>query len=60
MTDSSRSAWGLRMIALGYLALLLLAPLGLIFFKTFEDGIGAADRRDHLARRHARTQADAC
>ena len=28
-------------IALGYLAALLLIPIGLIFFRTFEDGIGA-------------------
>jgi sulfate transport system permease protein len=40
MAGSSRaSRWGLRTLGLGYLALLLLAPLVLIFFKTFEDGI---------------------
>src|ERR687897_126752 len=32
---------GLRTIALGYLALLLIVPVGLIFFRTFEDGVGA-------------------
>jgi sulfate transport system permease protein len=32
---------GLRTLALGYLAALLLIPVGLIFFRTFEDGIGA-------------------
>jgi sulfate/thiosulfate transport system permease protein len=32
---------GLRVVALGYLALLLLVPVGLIFFRTFENGIGA-------------------
>jgi sulfate transport system permease protein len=31
----------LRMIALGYLALLLLAPVGVIFYRTFEHGVGA-------------------
>src|SRR5215208_5980759 len=32
---------GLRTVALGYLAVLLIIPIGLIFFRTFEDGIGA-------------------
>ncbi len=32
---------GLRVAALGYLALLLLVPVGLIFYRTFEHGIGA-------------------
>ena len=32
---------GLRTVALGYLALLLVIPIGLIFFRTFEHGIGA-------------------
>ncbi len=31
--------WGLRFLGLGYVFLLLLAPLALIFYKTFEDGI---------------------
>jgi sulfate/thiosulfate transport system permease protein len=34
--------YGLRMIALGYLAALLLVPVILIFFKAFEDGVGHA------------------
>ena len=34
--------------------LLLLAPVVMIFYKTFEDGLGAADRSDHLARRPPR------
>jgi sulfate transport system permease protein len=33
---------GLRFAALGYLAILLVAPVGFIFYKTFEHGIGAA------------------
>lgn len=33
---------GLRFAALGYLAILLMAPVGFIFYKTFEHGIGAA------------------
>jgi sulfate/thiosulfate transport system permease protein len=33
------SRWSLRVVGLGYLALLLVAPLVMIFFKTFEDGI---------------------
>src|SRR3954454_24112850 len=32
----------LRTIALGYLALLLVAPVGLVFYRTFEHGFGAA------------------
>src|SRR5690349_2514583 len=33
------SRWGLRALGLGYLTLLLLIPLVMIFYKTFEDGI---------------------
>jgi sulfate transport system permease protein len=33
------SRWGLRTLGLGYLTLLLVAPLAMIFFKTFEDGL---------------------
>jgi len=37
MLGSSRaSRWGLRGFALGYLALLLMIPLGMIFFRAFE------------------------
>jgi sulfate/thiosulfate transport system permease protein len=32
---------GLRVLALGYLAALLLVPVGLIFYRTFQHGIGA-------------------
>jgi sulfate/thiosulfate transport system permease protein len=40
MTEPSRlSRWGMRGVALTYLALLLAVPLVMIFFKTFEDGI---------------------
>jgi sulfate transport system permease protein len=31
----------LRVIGLSYLALLLLIPIGLVFYRTFEDGVGA-------------------
>ncbi len=34
-----RSRWGLRTLGLGYLTLLLLAPLVMIFYKTFEHGL---------------------
>ena len=34
--------WGLRAFALGYLAMLLLIPLGMIFYRAFEHGFGAA------------------
>ncbi len=33
--------YGLRVVALGYLAALLVVPLGLVFFRTFEDGLSA-------------------
>ena len=36
------SRLGLRFAALGYLALLLVAPVGLVFYRTFEKGLGAA------------------
>src|SRR6266576_2925642 len=34
--------YALRFASLGYLALLLVAPLGLIFWRTFEHGVGPA------------------
>lgn len=37
--NSTTSRWGLRVLGLGYVGLLLLAPLILIFYKTFEDGL---------------------
>src|SRR3954447_19777557 len=37
--SSTRSRWGLRILGLGYLTLLLLAPLVAIFYKTFEHGL---------------------
>jgi sulfate transport system permease protein len=40
MTEPSRVArWGMRTVALTYLALLLAIPLVMIFFKTFENGL---------------------
>jgi sulfate transport system permease protein len=41
MTVDRRSRWALRAIALGYLAVLLVIPVGVVFYRTFEDGIGA-------------------
>lgn len=38
-TNSNASRWGLRVLGLGYLTLLLLAPLVMIFYKTFEHGL---------------------
>jgi sulfate transport system permease protein len=32
---------GLRVVALGYLALLLVVPVALVFYRTFENGVGA-------------------
>jgi sulfate/thiosulfate transport system permease protein len=40
MTAGPTAKWGLRGLAFGYLGLLLLAPVGMIFYKTFEHGIG--------------------
>lgn len=40
MTARPSAKWGLRTLAFGYLGLLLLAPVGLIFWKTFEHGLG--------------------
>ena len=37
-----RNRLALRFIALGYLFLLLAAPIGLVFFRTFENGLGPA------------------
>ena len=40
VTTSRKARIGLRMIALVYLAFLLVIPVGLIFWRTFEHGIG--------------------
>src|SRR5919206_1161894 len=37
-----RSRYTLRFLALGYLALLLAIPVGLVFVNAFQDGVGAA------------------
>jgi sulfate transport system permease protein len=39
MSASPASRWSLRVLGLGYVLLLLLLPLGFIFYKTFEHGI---------------------
>ena len=38
---STGARWGLRLVALGYLAILLAAPLFMVFYRTFEEGFGA-------------------
>jgi len=40
--ESTLARWGLRVLALGYLGVILAAPLFLVFWNTFEDGLGAA------------------
>src|SRR3990170_2607653 len=40
MSVDRRTRIGLRVVALGYLAVLLLVPVGLVFYRTFEKGIG--------------------
>src|SRR5215217_6727200 len=42
LASGRASRWGLRTFALGYLGLLLLIPLGMIFFRAFEHGLGTA------------------
>jgi sulfate transport system permease protein len=39
MSANPASRWSLRVLGLGYILLLLLVPLGFIFYKTFEHGI---------------------
>jgi sulfate transport system permease protein len=41
MSASRTSRIGLRVLALGYLAALLLIPVGLVFYRTFEPGLGS-------------------
>jgi sulfate transport system permease protein len=41
MSANAPSRWALRVLGLGYVFVLLLMPLGLIFYKTFEHGISA-------------------
>jgi sulfate transport system permease protein len=40
MTVSPTAKWSLRALGLGYLFILLLAPVVMIFYKTFENGLG--------------------
>jgi sulfate/thiosulfate transport system permease protein len=40
MSPTPTAKWGLRTLAFGYLGLLLLAPVAMIFYKTFQHGIG--------------------
>jgi sulfate transport system permease protein len=40
MSVDRRTRIGLRVLALGYLAVLLLVPVGLVFYRTFEHGLG--------------------
>ena len=35
------SRYVLRFVALGYLAAILIAPVGLVFYRAFADGLGA-------------------
>ncbi len=42
MVISRRTTLSLRAVALLYLALLLLAPVGVVFWRTFEHGVGTA------------------
>src|SRR6187549_2298754 len=39
MSVDRRTRLGLRMLVLGYLTVLLLVPVGLVFYRTFEHGL---------------------
>ena len=41
MRVSRRTRLSLRTVALGYLLLLLALPVGFVFYKTFDHGLGA-------------------
>jgi sulfate/thiosulfate transport system permease protein len=41
MSADRRTRIGLRVVALGYLALLLVIPVAVVFYRTFEHGVGA-------------------
>ncbi len=41
MSVDRRARVGMRVLALGYLAVLLLVPVGLVFYRTFENGLVA-------------------
>src|SRR3954452_5112948 len=41
MSPSRGTTLSLRVLALGYLAVLLLVPVGLVFYRNFEPGLGA-------------------
>jgi sulfate transport system permease protein len=42
MSSPRASRYGIRFAALAYLSLLLLIPLGMVFYRAFEDGLGSA------------------
>src|SRR3712207_6761219 len=41
MAGGRASRFGLRFVALAYLAVLLVIPVGVVFWRTFEPGIGS-------------------
>jgi sulfate transport system permease protein len=41
MSSSTAGRLGLRVVALGYLAVLVLVPIGVVLYRTFEPGVGA-------------------
>jgi sulfate transport system permease protein len=41
MITSRASRWSIRYLALGYVALLVIVPIGVVLYRTFEPGIGA-------------------
>ncbi len=59
MVVDRRARIGLRVVALGYLAALLLVPVGIVFYRTFEHGFGVRVGLDHDAGRDPRVLADA-
>ena len=59
MSVDRRTRLGLRTLVLGYLTVLLLVPVGLVFYRTFEHGLDAGVAVDHDAGGGARLLADA-
>ena len=57
--SSALSRYTIRFVALGYLALVLVLPLSVIFFRTFQDGLGPVIDSLTDPALHARAAADA-
>ena len=54
MTLSPVLRYLVRYLALGYVLVLIIVPVGLILWRTFQPGVGRIHRPDHYARRRSR------